>query len=293
MTYRRLPSLVALRSFEAAARHLSVTRAAGELAVTPGAVSRGVRALEEELGTALFLRSAAGLTLTPAGSALFTAAREALDRIAVGVAAMRQAAPRRRLVLGAYALFASRWLIPRWNRLRERHPSLEIELQTSADPLELVPGAFDAVIAVSDGRPRPGLMMLPLVPIAMVPVCAPRLVGTGGFTWQGKTLLHSRQRPQDWERWFSAAGITGVDAAAGSTFESIGLAIDAAAGGLGVALAIRALLDQDLVARRVVMPVEFIRPTSRSFTLLHDIERVGDPTLGALRDWLAEEAGSR
>ena len=97
MTYRRRPSLVALRSFEAAARHRSVTRAAGELSVTPGAVSRGVRALEEELGAPLFHRAATGLTLTPAGEALFAAAQDGLDRIAAGLVAMRQAAPRRRL----------------------------------------------------------------------------------------------------------------------------------------------------------------------------------------------------
>jgi DNA-binding transcriptional LysR family regulator len=290
MTYRRLPSLVGLRSFEAAARHRSVTRAAGELAVTPGAVSRAVRALEEELGVALFTRSPTGLALTPAGESLFAATRDGLDRIAAGVVAMRHAAPMRRLRVGAYTLFASRWLIPRWNRLREQHPELEIELQTSADPLELVPGAFDAVVAVADSRPRPGLSMLPLVPIEMIPVCAPRLIGPGGFEWRGQPLLHSRQRPDDWARWLAAAGISGVDASAGPRFESIALALDAAAEGLGVALAIRALVGQDLAAGRVVAPHPFIRATTRCFTLLHDAEREGDPALAALRGWLAAEA---
>ncbi|MFC7738609.1 LysR substrate-binding domain-containing protein [Roseomonas sp. GCM10028921] len=290
MTYRRLPSLVALRSFEAAARHRSVTRAAGELSVTPGAVSRGVRTLEEELGTSLFSRGPSGLALTPAGEALFAAARDGLDRIASGVAAMRHAAPRRRLRVGAYTLFASRWLIPRWNRLRERHPELEIDLQTSADPLELVPGVFDAVIAVADTRPRPGLAKLPLVPIDMMPVCAPRLAE--GFDWRGVPLLHSRQRPDDWARWLQAAGIAGVDPAAGPGFESIALALDAAAEGLGVALAIRALVAADLAAGRVVVPHPFVRRTTRLFTLLHDAERIGDPAILALRGWLAEEASA-
>ncbi|WP_338662167.1 LysR substrate-binding domain-containing protein [Pararoseomonas sp. SCSIO 73927] len=289
MTYRRLPSLVALRSFEAAARHRSVTRAAGELSVTPGAVSRGVRALEEELATSLFARSSTGLALTPAGEALFAAAREGLDRIAAGLAAMRQAGPRRRLRIGAYTLFASRWLIPRWNRLRERHPELDIELETSADPLELVPGAFDAVIAVADARPRPGLTALPLVPIEMMPVCAPALLP--GFEWARATLLHSRQRPDDWPRWLAAAGIEGVDAARGPRFESIALALDAAAEGLGIALAIRALVGPDLAAGRVAVPHPLIRPTTRRFTLLHDAEREGDAALFALRAWLREEAG--
>ena len=287
MTYRRLPSLVALRSFEAAARHRSVTRAAGELHVTPGAVSRGVRALEEEVGTALFIRSAAGLLLTPAGQALFAASKEGLDRIAAGLVAMRQAVPPRRLRIGAYTLFASRWLIPRWNRLRESHPGLELDLQTSGDPLELLPGTFDAVIAVADARPRPGLLSLPLVPIETMPVLAPALLP--GFDWRRATLLHSRQRPEDWPRWLAAAGIEVPDPTRGPRFESIALALDAAAEGLGVSLAIRALVGPDIAAGRVATPHPFIRATTRSFTLLHDAERESDPALAALRAWLAAE----
>lgn len=289
MTYRRLPSLVALRSFEAAARHRSVTRAAGELSVTPGAVSRGVRALESELGASLFTRGPAGLALTPAGEALFAAARDGLDRIAAGLVAMRQAAPRRHLRIGAYTLFASRWLIPRWNRLRERHPELDIDLQTGADPLELLPGAFDAVIAVTDDRPRPGLLALPLVPIETVPVLSPALLP--GFDWRRATLLHSRQRPEDWARWLADAGIEGVDHGRGPRFESIALALDAAAEGLGVAMAIRALVAQDLAAGRVALPHPHVRRTTRRFTLLHDAAREDDPALVTLRRWLASEAG--
>lgn len=287
MSYRRLPSLTALRSFEAAARHRSVTRAADELAVTPGAVSRGVRQLEEELGATLFLCSSLGLALTPAGEALFAATREGLDRIAAGVSGIRHMAPQR-LTLGVYALFASRWLIPRWHRLRKRHPDLEIDLQTCADPLALVPGAFDAAIAVTDARPRAGLAMERLVPIEMMPVCSPAMVDD--FDWEHATLLHSRQRPEDWARWLTAAEITGGDPHAGLFFESIALAVDAAAEGLGVALAIRALVGPDLAAGRVVSPHPFVRPTTRAFTLLHEASRHADPALAALRAWLSEEA---
>ena len=288
MTYRRLPSLAARRSFVAAARHPSVTRATGELAVTPGAVSRGVRALEEELGTTLLIRGPAGLALTPTGEALFAATRDGLDRIAAGLAAMRHAAPRRRLRVGAYTFFASRWLIPRWNRLRERRPELEIELQTSADPLELVPGTSDAATAVVDSRPRTGPTMLPLMPIEMMPVCAARLAQD--FDWSRVTLLHSRQRPHDWARWLSAAGLAGADPGKGPSFESIALALDAAAEGLGVALVIRALVGTDLAAGRVVAPHPFVRPTARSFAPLHDAEKEEDARLTALRQWLSDEA---
>jgi len=290
MTYRRLPSLNALRAFEAAARHRSVTRAADELAVTPGAVSRQVRALEEGLGLALFLRGPAGLTLTAPGAALLEASGAALDRLEEGVAEARRADRPVPLTVGAYALFASRWLIPRWGRLRARHPELEIALTTSADPLELRPGKFDAVIAVAEDRPRPGFRVDPLLPIETLPVCAPGLVEPGGFRWAGKTLLHSRQRPRDWARWLEAQGIAGVNPEAGPSFESISLALDAAREGLGVALAIRGLIGPDLAAGRVVVPVAGTRRSSRSFVLMMETGRLGEPALQRFRDWLIGEA---
>jgi DNA-binding transcriptional LysR family regulator len=288
MTYRRLPSLSALRCFEAAARHRSVSRAAAELHVTPGAVSRQVRALEEELRLALFLRTPTGLVPTPAGETLFAAARDALDRLAEGVVRAAAPPPPRALTVGAYTLFASRWLIPRWGRLRARHPALDVTLVTEADPLALVPGRFDAAIAVAGAEARPGVAVHPLVPIETLPVCAPALLD--GFDWRGAHLLHSRQRPDDWARWLAAAGVPGADPASGSWFESIGLAIDAAANGLGVALAIRALVGPDLAAGRVVVAAPFARRSARGFALLHEASRAADPALRAFREWLLEEA---
>jgi DNA-binding transcriptional LysR family regulator len=290
MTYRRLPSLNALRAFEAAARHRSVTRAADELGVTPGAVSRQLRALEEELGLALFLRGPAGLMPTAAGQVLQQSCGGALDRMAAGVAKAREAAKPLFVSIGAYALFASRWLIPRWGRFRERHPGLEIALTTSADPLELLPGRFDAVIAVAEDRPRPGFWTHRLLPIEMVPVCAPPLLHRAAFRWEGQTLLHSRQRPRDWSRWLAAQGVAGVDAAAGPSFESISLAVDAASEGLGVALAIKGLIGADLAAGRVVVPAAGVRRSSRSFMLMVEAARREEPALRRLCDWLVEEA---
>ena len=290
MTNRRLPSLNALRAFEAAARHRSVTRAADELSVTPGAVSRQIRALEEGLGLTLFLRGPAGLVLTGPGTALMEASVAALDRLEAGIAEARRAARPMPVSVGAYALFASRWLIPRWGRLRARHPELEIVLTTSADPRELAPGKFDAVIAVAEARPRPGFRVDPLLPIETLPVCAPGLVEADGFRWAGKTLLHSRQRPRDWARWLEAQGIAGVDPEAGPSFESISLAIDAAREGLGVALAIRGLIGPDLAAGRVVVPVPGVRRSTRSFVLMMEARRLGEPALRRFRDWLLEEA---
>src|ERR1700748_156492 len=145
MPGRRLPNLHAIRAFEAAARHGSLTRAADELAVTPGAVSRHVRALEERMKTPLFVRRATGLELTASGEALARPVGEALDRIAEAASGVRM----------------------------RRHPPLSVDLHSSLDPLDLLPGRYDAVIAVSDAASRSGLVTHRLLPIATVPVCAP------------------------------------------------------------------------------------------------------------------------
>ena len=199
MPWRRLPPLHAVRAFEAAARHLSVTRAADELSVTPGAVSRHVRALEERLGMPLFLRHPTGLTLTTAGAALARATGEGLDRIADAASGIRMRRLRR-LSIGVYGYFASRLLLPLWPELNKARPDLEIDLHTSINPLELLPGRYDAVIAVSDSAPRAGLITHLLVPIATVPVCAPRWLKGGAADFATAPLLHSRQRPDDWRR---------------------------------------------------------------------------------------------
>ncbi|HEY9567487.1 MAG TPA: LysR family transcriptional regulator, partial [Thalassobaculum sp.] len=211
MTHRTLPPLHAVRAFEAAARHLSMTRAAAELNVTPGAVSRQIRDLELRLRTELFVRGPSGLTLTGAGVLLFRAAKEALDALAAGMIRAQNDPGRQVVKLGAYAVFASRWLIPRLPRFYDRHPDIDLEIVTIADPLELPPHRCDAVVTVTDGRPMPGFDIVPLVAIEAVPVCAPRLLGPKPFDLRDHRLLHIRLRPDDWRRWLPLAGIEGVD----------------------------------------------------------------------------------
>jgi DNA-binding transcriptional LysR family regulator len=292
MVKRPLPSLTAIKAFEAAAAQLSVTRGAEVLGVTPGAISQQIRDLERDLAVPLFTRTPVGLVLTEAGEILFAAARDGLDRIAAGVRQVRRAIPRRPLSVGAYTHFASGWLIPRWGHFLDRHPGIAIELTTTAQAEELVPGRFDAVIGVGPTTPDPAaapdLQIIPLLPIELVPVCAPALAGPG-FELARHRLLHSRLRPDDWRRYLEAIGLQGIDPAAGLVFESIGLAIDAAAEGLGVALAIRGLIDRDLALGRIVMPLPMVRRTSRAFALMYRSAARDEPAIVALRRWLLEE----
>ncbi|MEM1316381.1 MAG: LysR substrate-binding domain-containing protein [Pseudomonadota bacterium] len=289
MTGRRLPPLTTVRAFEAAARHRSMTRAAEELDVTPGAVSRQVRALERRMETPLFLRRATGLEPTEAGAALAADLGEALDRIAEAARGACLHRPRR-LSVGAYGFFASRFLIPRWDEIQALRPDLTLELHTSSNPLELAPARFDVVIAVSDGAPRSGLVTRRLLPIATQPVCAPALAAAGPVDFGSVPLLHARPRPDDWRRWLDHAGFRQVSADGGSTFESAGLAIEAAARGLGLAIGIEALLGPEIARGALAVAHPATRPTKRWFVMQHARRAEDDPALGAFADWLAEAA---
>jgi DNA-binding transcriptional LysR family regulator len=292
MASRRLPPLHAVRAFEAAARHLSITRAADELNVTAGAVSRHVRALEERMGTALFLRGARGLTLTSAGKAFADAAREALDRIAEAADGLHLRRFRR-LSIGVYGFFVSRFLLPIWPSLKAMHPELEVDLHTSANPVDLLPSRFDAVIAVSDAQHRTGMVIRPLLPIATVPVCSPGLLKKGALNFAAVPLLHVRPRPDDWRRWLDHAQLATVPVQGGSSFESLSLAIEAAAAGLGVAIAIESLLAPDLVHGKLVRAHSTVRPTRRHFVLEFEQRMADDPAVIAFAGWLCDSAGQQ
>ena len=288
MPSRSLLPLIAIRAFEAAARHLSMTGATRELAVTPGAISRQIRELERAMQVTLFLRQPHGLVLTTAGETLAAGAGEALDRLATATGRARLGRGRP-LSIGVYGYFASRLLLPRLTALSRALPDLVVEWHTSSSPQDLLPSRFDAVIAVNDGVPLPGLVVLPLVPIATVPVCAPSLLREGPLDFARVPLLHSRCRPDDWRRWLNHAGLGRVPVRGGSTFESMNVAIEAAELGLGAVIAIEALLPPD-VALGTVMPAHGTRrPTRRYFTLQYETRHGGNPALQALANWLLTE----
>lgn len=285
MPSRRLPPLHAVRAFEAAARHLSISHAARELNVTPGAVSRHVRALEDNLGTPLFVRRATGLELTSVGRSLAEGAREALDRLeeaATGVR-LRQ---HRRLSVGVYGHFLSRALLPVLPKLRRAHPALEIDLHASTNPLDMLPSRFDAVIAVSGTGRQSGLVVRPLMPIVTVAVAAPKRLRRSPVDFARVPLLHTRPRAEDWRRWLDHAGFASVPVRGGSTFESASQTLEAVAADLGVAIAIEGLLGPDLANGRVALAHRARRPTRRHFTLQYENRVADDPSLVAFADWL-------
>ena len=238
------------------------------------------------MGTALFLRGSRGLVLTSAGKAFADSTRVALDRIADAAEGLhlRQF---RRLSVGVYGFFLSRFLLPMWPDLTAAHPELEIDLHTSANPVDLLASRYDAVIAVSDGQPRAGLVTLPLLPIATVPVCSPALLKDGALDFTSVPLLHNRPRPDDWRRWLDHAQLTKVPVRGGSSFENLGLAIEAAAAGLGVVIAIESLLAPDLAHLNLVRAHPIVRPTRRHFVLEYEQRMADDTAVAALANWLS------
>jgi LysR family glycine cleavage system transcriptional activator len=288
MTGRRLPSLHAVRAFEAVARHLSMTRAAGELNVTPGAVSRLVRALEADLDALLFVRRATGLELTPIGRAMADSAREALDRLAEAATGVRLR-HHRRLSIGVYSHFLSRALLPLLPQLRRLYPDLDVDVHASTNPLDLLPGRFDAAIVVAGTDRQTGLIMRPLMPITTIAVAAPRRLKNSRIDFARVPLLHTRPRAEDWRRWLDHAGFAAVPIRGGSTFESASLALEAAAADLGLAIAIEGLLGPDLASGRLVIAHPARRPTHRHFTLQYEARLADDPSLTTFANWLCEQ----
>jgi len=257
----RLPPLNAVRAFAAAARHASFTRAADELGVTHGAVSKQVRLLEDHLGVPLFTRGVRQVALTAAGRELLADAAPALERIAAAAVRLRRAAPvdaGDAVRINARPSFALRWLIPHLPAFMLAHPGVRPEVVTStAEPARLPIGSFDVV--VRRGRPgvawSEGMEVRPFLRERAIPVAAPALLARLPICrtedLAGHTLLHTATRDADWTAWLARAGVPGLRSTAELRFEHLQFALQAALDGMGVALGPSELVAADLAAGRL------------------------------------------
>lgn len=295
---RRLPPLTALRSFEAAARHASFTRAADELAVTQAAVSHQVRALEDWLGAPLFRRANRRVELTEAGRALLPALTAAFDQIAD--AAARAAAPDgddRVLTVSTLPSFAARWLIHRLPSFHEARPDLHVRLHTGVDLVDFDRQGVD--VAVRFGRGGwPGLAAERLLPVSLYPVCSPALMEGPHPLRTPSDLRHHALLHDDfavdgrevgWAEWLRVAGAHDVDPTPGPWFTDSGLVMQLAAAGRGVALARTLLADDELRSGRLVRPFGTAIPMEHAYWLCAPPERMRRPKVRAFREWLVAE----
>lgn len=287
---RRLPPLGALRAFEAAARHLSFTRAAGELCVTQAAISHQVRQLEEWLGEPMFTRRGHALTLTRKGALYLAELSQAFDHIAVATGRVREAAtgPLRITVLPS---FASRWLLPRLPAFRARHPDVDLRVTSSLETWDGGEG-FDAGIRSGLGR-WPGLKADLVARESLSPVCSPALAKGPPMLAEpadlaSVSLLHDQPRAA-WSQWCRHANVT-LDLSQGPVFNDSALVLQAAADGQGVALGRLTLAGDDLRKGRLVRLFDLVLPNDYSYWIVYPRLATQRPDLAAFRGWLLEEA---
>ena len=289
---QQLPPLTTFRSFEASARLLSFSKAADELHVTHGAVSRAVRHLEDHLGVKLFKRSVRAIHLTATGATYATSVRDVLGRLAAATAAIMDQQSMGVLNISTLDSFAAKWLIPRLFRFRQAHGDIDVRLATSAKLADFVNDGIDIAIRYGSGR-YPGIKAELLMREEVFPVCSPMLVkGThplkSAADLKHHTLIHDAFEI-DWAMWLKTAGVEGVDPHRGPQFESSFHAVQAAIQGEGVVLGRSALVADDLKAGRLVKPFSVSLPADLAYYVAYPAQTSQRPKVRAFRDWLFEE----
>ena len=292
----RLPPLNALRTFEAAARHLSFTKAADELFVTQAAVSHQIRTLEEHLGTPLFRRMNRALMLTDEGQALLPAVREAFDRLSAGVRRVQDLCCGGALTISTTPSFAASWLVVRLARFQALLPEIELQLSATARLVDFAREDVDCGIRYGMGD-WPGLVAQRLFQTALVPVCSPLLLDGPNPLRRPQdlmrhTLLHTLDEPDDWRLWLRAAAVDGVDPTRGLKFDSVPLVVQAAISGAGVGIGRRQLVEAELAAGRLVAPFDLELPDECAYYFVAPEGTADQPKVVAFRTWLLAEVAS-
>lgn len=290
---RRLPSLNALRAFEAAARHLSLTKAADELSVTPGALSHQIKALEARLGAKLFQRTARGLAFTDLGRDYLPVVRDAFDRLAAGTETLFGAAQAATLTVSVSPNFAQKWLVPRLGRFAAAHPAVELRIAASTEHVDFAASDVDLAVRHGDGN-WPGMAVAKLADEHVIPVASPRLAGgkpplKRPRDLKAHTLLHA-PGPVDWRSWAAAARLADLDVRRGPRLDQASLAIEAAVDGVGVALARTALAALDLAAGRLVQPFGPALAAPFAYYIVCPAPVASRPKIRTFREWALAEA---
>jgi LysR family glycine cleavage system transcriptional activator len=290
MVAHKLPPLNAVRAFDAAARNLSFKEAGSELNVTPGAISRQIELLEDYLGVRLFDRLHRKVELTASGRLFRNEVGPALLRIANASASL-SAEDEHVLRIKLPPTFAIRWFVPRLARFHALDPTISVQVTTSHDPVDFEREPVDAAIFWGANITR-GLHGSRLLGEVLVPVCSPAiLAAAGGTTISCKelshhVLLHSFRRPDDWRRWFSAAGLPDIELERLLVFENSSLTYQGAIDGLGIALAQFAFVQDDLNTGRLVIPNPLRVETDSAYFLTYPKERAHLRRIKALQDWI-------
>ena len=299
-----MPPLTALRAFEAAARHLSLTKAAQELHVTAGALSHQIRGLEDLLGLKLFERRVRSIALTPAGKLLYPGLQTGFGQIRDAVTGLSNASQERVLVISTPPGFTAKWLAPRLYRFASAYPEIDARVSSSLGNANFTTDGVDVAIRnlPIDAATDPALVIEKLIELSFVPVCSPRLIQMHGPLQRPEALtrvplihddtLAGRAQVPTWAEWFEAAGVDDVDVSRGLRFNSADHALDAAGEGAGVLLAHDVLAYDDLRTGRLVIPVEFALRSGRAYHFVCAKSRREHPHVQAFRTWIKQEVAA-
>lgn len=295
----RLPPLTALRAFVVTARRLSFTEAAAELHVTPAAIGQQIRQLEEHIGAPLFHRLRGGLELTEGGQALAPGLTEAFQLALDTIVRATRPAEEAPIRISVPPSFASRWLAPRLDALREVAPGLKVTVDASARLSDFAADEVDCVIRYGAGR-YPGLACERLFEEAVLPVCSPAFAEAHGLyrgpgALAGVPLLHEEGPERDadcpdWRAWLRAHGLPSRLAEDGIGLGQSSLVLEAAAAGMGIGLGKLRLAEADLAAGRLVSPFGNPWPVAFSYHFVAPPEAMSRPGVARFRDWLHAEA---
>jgi LysR family transcriptional regulator, regulator of gene expression of beta-lactamase len=279
-----------LRAFEAAARHLSFTKAAIELCVTPAALGHQVKALEERLGVPLFHRLPRGLALTDEGQALLPVVTEAFDRMASQLVRFDPAQGREIVSVGCVGTFALGWMLPHLPDFASRHPGVDVRLTTNNNRVDIAEEGLDFAIRYGDGAWH-GTEARRLLDAPSTPLCDPttaeRLIAPADLA--GERLLRS-YRTGEWQAWFEAAGLA-APPLTGPVFDSAALMVEAAMAGHGIALAPACMFDREIAAGRAARPFA-IEIDLGGYWLTRLKSKRPSPAMAAFEDWLVAAAGA-
>lgn len=292
-----IPDLAVLQAFECAARHGNFTLAATELNLTQSAVSRQIKALEEQLGLLLFERVRKRVVLSDAGRRLLPEVRRILhqsEEMVVRARASAQATST--LALACLPTFASRWLMPRLPDFMRRHPGTVIDVASRVEPFDFEAEDFD--LAIHFGQPVwAHATCTYLCSEIILPVASPSLIEAaapgGPEALAGQPLLHLATRPKQWASWFEMNGLDGADAYRGNRFDQFAMIIEAAAAGMGFALLPLYLIESDLASGR--LRIAFDRPmtTENSYYIVFPESKREHLLSQAFKAWLLTQVGTR
>ncbi|WP_282361186.1 LysR family transcriptional regulator [Pseudomonas sp. PS01300] len=294
MSKRLVPSMAALQCFEAAARHLSFTRAAQELHLTQSAVSKQVAQLEDMLRHHLFLRIRRRLQLTPAGALYLAEVNKILTQVDMSSRYILSYGQQTEVLkVATQPSFGVRWLIPHLKGFGKRYPNIHLDICNEMEPFALLQNTADVVFFYGQGT-WPGATCIELFGDEVVPVCAPELLQGHTLTEAGelaeRVLLQSTSRPEAWHEWFLEQGLHSTNSYHGPRFDTFYMCVGAALSGCGVALVPRYLVEQELAEGKLVIPWPYAMRSSGAYFVAFAEHAAEVPKVRSLVEWIREQA---